>query len=213
MHILLIIAAVLAALYLIVSATYHHIHMMQQNGYRIDRYWDWYRTRCVKELRFGELLLLIPMALSFIGQLALAISLIAVLLLLLICYFPRPAQDKKPLVLTPRARRLYLLTAVIAVLIVAAIWLLPADWLKALAVVIACLLSRFYMLLASLLLAPVEKAINNGYLRDAAQKIAAMPGLTKIGIPGSYGKTRTVGTFRTLGYEDMLAIYHKANEE
>ena len=29
----------------------------------------------------------------------------------------------------------------------------------------------------------------------------------------SYGKTRTVGTFRTLGYEDMLAIYHKANEE
>lgn len=191
MHILLIIAAVLAALYLIVSATYHHIHMMQQNGYRIDRYWDWYRTRCAKELRFGELLLLIPMALSFIGQLALAISLIAVLLLLLICYFPRPAQDKKPLVLTPRARRLYLLTAVIAVLIVAAIWLLPADWLRALAVLIACLLSRFYMLLASLLLAPVEKAINNGYLRDAAQKIAAMPGLTKIGITGSYGKTST----------------------
>ncbi|MBS1347998.1 MAG: hypothetical protein HP052_00755, partial [Firmicutes bacterium] len=112
---MLIIAAVLAALYLIISATYHHIHMMQQNGYRIDRYWDWYRTRCAKELRFGELLLLIPIALSFIGQLALAISLIAVLVLLLILYFPHPARDKKPLVLTPRARRLYLLTAVIAV--------------------------------------------------------------------------------------------------
>ena len=38
-------------------------------------------------------------------------------------------------------------------------------------------------------------------------------GLAELASRCSYGKTRTVGTFRTLGYEDMLAIYHKANEE
>lgn len=102
MQLLFIIAAVMAALYLIISATYHHIHMMQQNGYRIDRYWDWYRSRCAKELRLGELLLLIPVALSFISQLALSISLIVVFIILLAVYFPRPAKDKKPLVFTAR---------------------------------------------------------------------------------------------------------------
>lgn len=191
MQLLFIIAAVMAALYLIISATYHHIHMMQQNGYRIDRYWDWYRSRCAKELRLGELLLLIPVALSFISQLALSISLIVVFIILLAVYFPRPAKDKKPLVFTARAKRLYLLSSVIAIIVVAVIWLIPLPWLQALLIVVACVLSRLYMLMASVLLAPVEQAINNSYLHDAANKIAAMPGLTRIGITGSYGKTST----------------------
>ena len=36
-------------------------------------------------------------------------------------------------------------------------------------------------------------------------------GLADLASRCSYGKTRTIGTFRTLNYEDMLAIYHKAN--
>ena len=48
--------------------------------------------RCAKELRLGELLLLIPVALSFISQLALSISLIVVFIILLAVYFPPPAK-------------------------------------------------------------------------------------------------------------------------
>ena len=29
----------------------------------------------------------------------------------------------------------------------------------------------------------------------------------------SYGRTRTIGTFRVLGYDDILAIYQLANNE
>ena len=191
MLIILIIAAVAAAFYLTVDAAYHHIHMMQQHGYRIDRYWEWYRSRCRQELRWGEILLLIPLALSFISRLAGAIALLVVLLLLTAVYFPRPAREKKPLVLTARAKRLYLVTAVILLLLTAAVWLIPLPWLQALALLALCLLSRLAMLLASLLLTPVEQAINNGYLQDAARKLAALPALTKIGITGSYGKTST----------------------
>ena len=37
-------------------------------------------------------------------------------------------------------------------------------------------------------------------------------GLTELASRCSYGKTRTIGTFRVLGYDQILAIYRRANE-
>ena len=38
-------------------------------------------------------------------------------------------------------------------------------------------------------------------------------GIEDLALRCSYQKTRTVGTFRTLGYDDMLQIYRAANEK
>ena len=57
---------------------------------------------------------------------------------------------------------------------------------------VACvLLTPALMLLANLLLSPVEKAVGRWYYNDAAKRLASMPGLIIIGVTGSYGKTST----------------------
>ena len=38
-------------------------------------------------------------------------------------------------------------------------------------------------------------------------------GLADLASRCSYGRTRTIGTFRVLGYDDILAIYQLANNE
>ena len=94
-------------------------------------------------------------------------------------------KEKKPLAYTPRMKRLYgclCALAVIAAAIVAGAGL-PAYALFA--------LTPYLPLAAGAVMAPLEKAINDGYLNDAKSKLAARSDLIKIGITGSYGKTST----------------------
>jgi len=113
---LIAIALICGAAYIIVSPLRHHLHMFQQHSYRIDRYWDWFKPRWFKEYRWGEALLIIPLILAFFNTTAFAIGEIAIFALLLLVYWPRPAKDKKPLVLTKRAVRLYAVAALLAIL-------------------------------------------------------------------------------------------------
>lgn len=55
----------------------------------------------------------------------------------------------------------------------------------------AALLTPWIMLLANLLLSPVEKAISRWFYNDAAKRLRAMPNLIIVGVTGSYGKTST----------------------
>ena len=87
------------------------------------------------------------------------------------------APAKKPLVWTPRAKRL---CACMALLVLGAAMLHAAA---------AVLLLPVLMLLAAALMWPIEQAINRWYFDDAKKRLAARPELIKIGITGSYGKT------------------------
>ena len=51
--------------------------------------------------------------------------------------------------------------------------------------------SWFVVMLAVVILMPVEKLINRRYWKEASDILASMPGLKVIGITGSYGKTST----------------------
>ena len=55
----------------------------------------------------------------------------------------------------------------------------------------AALLTPWIMLLANLLLTPVEKAISRWFYNDAEKRLRAMPNLIIVGVTGSYGKTST----------------------
>ena len=179
------------AAYLILSAIRHHIQMLQQNGYRLDRYFEWYSPRWAQEIRRGEFLLLLPFIFAFFNFKAWCISQICVFVILLLIYWPAPKKDKKPLAFTKRAIRLYALTALFALVDTAFFLIFPYPVLIAIGFMIMCGLSWVYVVAAAWILAPVEKKINNGYLRQAADKITALPDLIRIGITGSFGKTST----------------------
>lgn len=112
-------------------------------------------------------------------------------------------QAKKPLVLTPRVKRLYGMMAVVYALLCLA--LDSTGWAYAL-----CLFPPFLPLwtaLAGLAAWPVEKLISEMYFRDAQRKLRERPDLIKIGITGSYGKTSVkfiLGTLLQEKYQTLV---------
>lgn len=104
-------------------------------------------------------------------------------------WIQRKLPAKKPLVFTPRTKRLYgMILLVSAVLSVA--WVYGLRWVAA-AVLLLPALSPFLVALGAVCVSPVEKAINRGYFKDAQKRLAERPELIKVGITGSYGKTST----------------------
>ena len=93
---------------------------------------------------------------------------------------------KKPLVFTARVKRLYAVYAVTLALLAVLLW----QYAPVVVLLAAVPLFLPYLLaFAGLLAWPVEKVISEMYFRDAQRKLREMPGLTRIGITGSYGKT------------------------
>ncbi|GAB6044157.1 UDP-N-acetylmuramoyl-tripeptide--D-alanyl-D-alanine ligase [Endothiovibrio diazotrophicus] len=161
------------------------LHMAQQNGYFAGRYLRWARRNLVVAL---PPLAAVPLLAPAAGP-----WLVAVWggLYLLLNLLRRERPQKKALVMTARAKRLYGLSLALAALLalVAVINGLGAGCVALLGAV--ALASPLLLLAANLLLHPVERAIQRWYLEDARRAIRAVTGLRVIGITGSYGKTST----------------------
>ena len=172
--------------------------MFQQNSYRSERYRRWLKAsgdttsawRLCGIMVF--LLVLMPLVHLMPGAILVAIfSAISGLTL-----FKR--KYKKPLVMTPRAKRIYATSLFASALVCGAGVLLFGgagieSRLFALseALLLCYYISHMIILFAGAVLSPVEKSINNAYIRDAQKILAQMPDLKIIGITGSYGKTST----------------------
>ena len=96
-------------------------------------------------------------------------------------------KSKVKFVFTPRMVRLAVTTTLVAVLLTLAPWFFGIFWLSAL-VVICC---PFVLVVSDWINSPIEKAINNWYIKDARRILAEHKGLTIIGVTGSFGKTST----------------------
>ena len=108
----------------------------------------------------------------------------------------RREKAKKPFVLTERVKRLIAMHAVTTLLL--------EGIMLAVSPVLGYLLPAFEPLLVALAAVcaqPVETHINNQFLNDAKRRLESMPGLIKIGITGSYGKTSTKFLLR-----DILSV-------
>ena len=114
--------------------------------------------------------------------------------------FIEKAGSKKPLVLTQRAKRLLVTHIIFTFIIPAALFFITFFLLKDLLLSIAFLsgsllfltaATPFTIMFSAILISPVEKAVQNAFIRDAKKKLSAVRknGLTVIGITGSYGKT------------------------
>ncbi len=197
--------------------TVYYVHMLQLNSYRPERYMQWMRESDKRSLPKSRLLAAAPLAvLMMFGFYGDVWAYIAYGVTLVLCavsaVYDRPRKAKKPLVYTPRVKRLLVTLVLIDVFLLALAVLLPMlmhgikaamnaeDWnlsgltaermLLAMLMLIV-LLPVLFVNLANKINAPVERHIANGFTKDAKRILSEMKELTVIGITGSYGKTST----------------------
>ena len=217
--ILALISGILAARY--------YIHMLQLSSYQFQGYFRTLRSKPGQYgCHVGVLIITFFHLVMITGGMStpfyLDILLLLFLIFLAIQYRIRPA--KKPLVYTPRVRRLI----AVLVLIFIISFLIVFLWLSSLLSGFISLpgwhtpvyLSSLYICaslwaalmplmtaLGALIARPMEKAVNDHYIRDAKRILAEHEGLRIIGVTGSFGKTSmkyALTTFLAEGYRVLM---------
>ena len=175
------------------------IQMLQQNSYRISRYYKWLENGDLwSAWRLTDVALLFLVFSTLLDAPASAFV-VALTALVKICLILR-RKSKKPLVFTRRVWRIYSLTAILGVgaFLTTAICVprVATGIYNPIAITLGVLLlisifSWAIVIIAVWLLKPVEETINRKYYDEAANILRSMPDLKVIGITGSYGKTST----------------------
>ncbi len=186
------IAAVVLICFYATMRLRYELQMMQQNSYRLRRYWRWLKSDIGNVIRITDLVMMAVLfffhgnrweiyAVGLVGALALYKS---------IREFR--VKYKKPLVFTARATRLFLTGIAVILLAVSFVWYKTETAYWAVFAAMTCtVLSPVTMSLSLIILMPFELLINRWYYNDARRILRRMPGLKIIGITGSYGKTST----------------------
>ena len=187
------------------------MHMFQQNSYKPREYGEWMRVHTNVGRLLGKCLYaLISIPLVAIGNSGCLIA--ACFMNGMTILVNKPHRAKKPLVYTPRVKRMLATTGTIYFLAMA-VTVLPGLWMTAsggmlltsqgilpllersllrnaeLILLLLFVLQPFLILLANALNHPLEKGIDRYYINDAARILREMPNLKIIGVTGSYGKT------------------------
>jgi UDP-N-acetylmuramoyl-tripeptide--D-alanyl-D-alanine ligase len=201
MSIFMIVVFVVMGVYMSLNFK-RDIHMMQQNSYRLDRFWRWQKDELVTIWRLVDVALLFLLFSTMLNAkasaLILAISCVVKIIQIL------RAKYKKPLVFTKRVWRIYGTVLILPILASLALILLGANgklegiWTSDNSVVIPLggmliftIFSWAFTMAAVWCLKPVEKAINQKYWNEANSILRSMTDLKIVGITGSFGKTST----------------------
>lgn len=195
------------------------IHYFQLESYQFPGYFHTLNRNWKRVLFPGgtaAVLLLILFALFHSLTVSLAWEIILALIVLvlsagvglLISKLSQDKKAKKPLVFTPRVKRLYAVYGVLMAVICLVVgyripWVLVLCFMP--------LLLPLWTALAGLLAWPIEKLISELYFRDAQKKLREMKGLVKIGITGSYGKTSVKFILGTLLEEKFNVLVTPAS--
>ena len=185
------------------------LHMLQLEGYKNEKYIEWAeknRDKIYTQKDSIYTVMCIVITLFFIftsgrgeGNIA-QYAVTASALLLLILKYKEKYNSKKPLVFTPRAKRLLMiamgLTLIDFVIVVLIVQLITKDFVGYFPLCsgflsIVYFFSSYYIIGANFIAQPIEKNINNKFYDAASRKIKGMKGITSVGITGSYGKTST----------------------
>lgn len=166
------------------------LHMMQQNGYRTERYMRWLKPRLKEQLLKRDIIVTaLILVVSLLLDNAAALTALVMFAVLNLSWHRPP--EKKALAFTKRAKRLYACDLIIIALIGAVVTVLVfCDQIWSLSLFgLAAFVCHFVQWLAAAVMKPIETAINNGFINDAKRIIREMPDLVTVGITGSYGKT------------------------
>ena len=181
------------------------LHVAQLQGYKPPEYFGWLKVRGRSLLvRLSHVLGLTVLAAYWLSATDLISTwpLVALLVAWSICFASsrvyRREREKKPLVYTPRLKRLFGLTLglISIVLVAGGVWWINSRTSSGisfflLGTLVADLLAPLLTGLALIVTRPWERRVHERYKRQARTKLAAYPDLKIIGITGSYGKTST----------------------
>ena len=196
--------AVLYVLYL--------MHMFQQDSYKPREYREWMQVHTNVGRLLGKCLYAVfSLPLVIVGNLGCLVAACAMNIMTILVN--KPHKAKKPLVYTPRVRRMLVTTAALYGIVIAAavcqglwgpVWgnsghmWKPAMRYMSVALLLLFILQPFIILAANLINHPIEEGINRHYINDAARILRQMPDLKIIGVTGSYGKTSVKYYLNTL---------------
>ncbi len=185
-------AITLQGIYSVFKSLIFNMHMFQLNGYRFSTHIAWIRKNAG---RFAVEYIIFALAFTGLIKNDALMGFCGVSLLIAVlsqAVENRNRPQKKPLVYTPRVKRMLVTVGILMALSYgAAIYCLTTDT-KNLSFLVLGLMSSLAPLsipLANFINTPVERCVNRYYLNDAKRMLKRMPELQTIGITGSYGKT------------------------
>lgn len=193
---------VLALLFGVFYKTKRSLHMLQQNLYNENnRYLKWVFKNYSQ---FIDLDCFLPL-IAIIGVLVVydvsTFALMAILCLIVISFFLgviwrsriKNDQNKKPLVVTARIKRLIFTISILYLIPVILMFLHINDvkfvWAMLVIITFMVYLNVFVVFVAKVINHPVERMVYHYYKSKAQSKLNSMTNLKIIGITGSYGKT------------------------
>ena len=174
------------------------LHMLQQNLYNENnRYLKWVsknKKEIYKNIDMFGMLFTFCFAWGFNTYVAYYFVGVIALLYIVCTYLfikeRKKDQNKKPLVITARVKRLIVTTMILYLIPVVCGLLIKSnlnDFVFILSIM--AVLSYYVVFVAKVINTPIEKIVYKYYERKAKSKLASMPNLKVIGITGSYGKT------------------------
>lgn len=168
----------------------YYIHMYQLNSYQALSHINWIKSKFVKDIVFRNCWLVIPVVISFSDNLVLFIT-GTIMSYVLTFTVNRKKVQKKPLVYTGRATRLIITLGILNLVVCILSMRYLTIWQTSILLAAWTILLPVLVMFAGIINSPIEKSINNKFIREAKKIIDDMPRLTVIGITGSYGKTST----------------------
>ena len=196
------IIRVLIAVVLAVPAYFYtiryNIHMFQQNGYKNKEHIHWLKKKFRLQwiLYFGLALGIVTCVFPY---LALEIFEYLVLFVIIVVYRAMKRMNtKKKLVYTARVKRLLTTELILTAAVFALVCGLGGmKRIPGLCLILVSV-NLFLDIVANVINHPMEAGINQHYINDAVRKLKSVPGLTVIGVTGSYGKTSVKFYLQTL---------------
>lgn len=195
--------------------------MFQQKGYKLNEFRAWFRSRFSDNIIAPPHLFIIPLFLIEISRNVITDTSAAIAICIFGLFsfswtsYMRPKNEKKPLVITPRVKRLIV---VLGLLYAGLLWFalsagyssvkfIPEVTIIALLLVVYDMLMPIWVMFAGWITKPIENIIQEGFKNKARKKLAAMKDLKVIAITGSYGKTSTKFVLKTLLSERFNVCY------
>ena len=185
----------------------YYLRVFQQVGYKFNEFWQWVKEHWHRDVVTTEHLLLnliiLVLYVGFSDYITQTAATIIITLITLFWFGPvgrlKPKKEKKPLVFTPRIYRLMIPFGVLAMLLpmtgIQLAWLRaflhPDIYALSIGWALGDVLIPLMLFIGALIVYPVEKYIQRGFIKKAQKKLASMPNLKVVAITGSYGKTST----------------------
>lgn len=195
--------------------------MFQQHGYKTSEFRRWISSNFNSKVITTEHLLLnlvILVVIYFFAERITFIASVIIMAVFTVFWFGsvhkyRPEKDKKPLVVTNRVKRLLITFLILiaplyyfifsfsfsqelfyanrAIRESAGNFITADPYFLTFLLAIADILILFLIFPAAWFMKPIENQIQEGFKKQAREKLSSMPDLKVIAITGSYGKTST----------------------